>query len=138
MFGLSVFIGATFGYAESFFIMPLFYDVQNADSILPEIKIAFHPILMLCMIMIPAIMSFCFSAMTQMSVGVKDLSSTMMSVMVLAIGIVLAIVTLILAVSTVVNGNRKTIAMMRIFGYSQKIYKHAILFCGCSQGKSLS
>lgn len=64
--------------------------------------------------------SFCFSAMTQMSFGMKDLTSTMMSVMVLVIGLVLACTTLFLAITTVINGNTKTIAMMRTFGYSQK------------------
>lgn len=64
--------------------------------------------------------SFCFSAMTQMSFSMKDLSSEMMGAMMLIIGIVLAFTTLFLAVTTVIKGNTKTIAMMRVFGYSQK------------------
>lgn len=64
--------------------------------------------------------SFCFSSMTQMSFSMKDLSSEMMGVMMLLIGITLACVTLFLAITTVINGNTKTIAMMRIFGYSRK------------------
>lgn len=64
--------------------------------------------------------SFCFSAMTQMSFSMKDLSSEMMGVMMLIIGLVLAFTTLFLAITTVINGNTKTIAMMRVFGYSQK------------------
>ena len=64
--------------------------------------------------------SFCFSAMTQMSFSMKDLSSEMMGVMMLVIGLVLAFTTLFLAITTVINGNTKTIAMMRVFGYSQK------------------
>ncbi len=64
--------------------------------------------------------SFCFSAMTQMSASMKDLSSVMMGVMVLTIGIVLAFTTLFISIITVVKGNSKTIAMMRVFGYSQK------------------
>ena len=63
--------------------------------------------------------SFCFSAMTQMSFSMKDLSSEMMGVMMLVIGLVLAFTTLFLAITTVINGNTKTIAMMRVFGYSQ-------------------
>lgn len=71
--------------------------------------------------------SFCFSAMTQMSFSMKDLSSEMMGVMMLGIGLVLAFTTLLLAITTVVKGNTKTIAMMRVFGYSQKECCKAIL-----------
>lgn len=71
--------------------------------------------------------SFCFSAMTQMSFSMKDLSSEMMGIMMLLIGLVLAFTTLFLAVTTVINGNRKTIAMMRVFGYSQRECSRAIL-----------
>lgn len=71
--------------------------------------------------------SFCFSAMTQMSFSMKDLSSEMMGVMMLVIGLVLAFTTLFLAVTTVINGNTKTIAMMRVIGYSQKECCKAIL-----------
>ena len=48
----------------------------------------------------------------------KDLSSEMMGVMMLVIGLVLAFTTLFLAITTVINGNIKTIAMMRVFGLS--------------------
>lgn len=71
--------------------------------------------------------SFCFSAMTQMSAAMKDLSSVMMGVMILMIGLVLACTTLFLAVTTVIKGNTKTIAMMRVFGYSQKECCRALL-----------
>lgn len=71
--------------------------------------------------------SFCFSAMTQMSFSMKDLSSEMMGVMMLVIGLVLAFTTLFLAITIVINGNTKTIAMMRVFGYSQKECCRAIL-----------
>ncbi len=71
--------------------------------------------------------SFCFSAMTQMSFSMKDLSSEMMGVMMLVIGLVLAFTTLFLAITTVINGNTKTIAMMRVSGYSQKECCRAIL-----------
>lgn len=71
--------------------------------------------------------SFCFSAMTQMSFSMKDLSSEMMGAMVLIIGLVLAFSTLFLAITTVIKGNTKTIAMMRVFGYSQKECCRAIL-----------
>lgn len=71
--------------------------------------------------------SFCFSAMTQMSFSMKDLSSEMMGALMLIIGLTLAFTTLFLAVTTVVKGNTKTIAMMRVFGYSQKECCKAIL-----------
>ena len=71
--------------------------------------------------------SFCFSAMTQMSFSMKDLSSEMMGAMMLIIGLALAFTTLFLAITTVINGNKKAIAMMRILGYSQKECCKAIL-----------
>lgn len=64
--------------------------------------------------------SFCFSSMTQMSFSMNELASEMMGAMIMMIGIILACTTLFLAVTTVVRGNIKTIAMMRAFGYSQK------------------
>lgn len=65
--------------------------------------------------------------MTQMSAGMKDLSSEMMGAMMVLIGLVLAFTTLFLAITTVINGNKKTIAMMRVFGYSHKQCCMAIL-----------
>lgn len=73
--------------------------------------------------------SFCFSAMTQMSFSMDELASVMMGVMIMLIGLVLACTTLFLAITTVVGGNKKTIAMMRVFGYSQKECGRAILSC---------
>lgn len=64
--------------------------------------------------------SLCFSCMTQMSASMKDLSSFMMGAMIMLIGLVLSFTTLFLAITTVINGNTKTIAMMQVFGYSQK------------------
>lgn len=71
--------------------------------------------------------SFCFSAMTQMAASMKELASEMMGVMILLIGIILACTTLFLAITTVIKGNTKTIAMMRVFGYSQKECCKALL-----------
>lgn len=71
--------------------------------------------------------AFCFSAMTQMAFSMKDLSSAMMGVMMLIIGLVLSFTTLFLAVATVIHGNRKTVAVMKTFGYSQKECCHALL-----------
>lgn len=74
-----------------------------------------------------AFASFCFSAMTQMSASMDTLSSRMMALMTLIIGLVLAFTTLFLAITAVVRGNTKTIAMMRVFGYSQKECCRALL-----------
>ena len=65
--------------------------------------------------------------MAQMSFSMKDLSSEMIGAMMLIIGLVLAFTTLFLAITTVINGNTKTIAMMKVFGYSQKECCRAIL-----------
>lgn len=74
-----------------------------------------------------AFASFCYSAMMQMSASMKDLSSELMGAMMLGIGIVLAWVTLFLAITTVINANTKTIAMMRVFGYPLKECSQAVL-----------
>ena len=71
--------------------------------------------------------AFCFSSMTQMSFSMKVLSSEMMAVMMILIGLVLSFTTLFIAVTTVVHGNTKTIAMMRVFGYSRQECGRAIL-----------
>lgn len=71
--------------------------------------------------------SFCFSAMTQMSFSMKELSSEMMGAIIMIIGVILACTTLFLAITTVVNENTKTIAMMRVFGYYQKECCQALL-----------
>ncbi len=71
--------------------------------------------------------AFCFSAMTQMSFSMKELSSGMMGAMIMGIGLILAVTTLFLAVTTLVRGNAKTITMMRTFGYSQRECCNALL-----------
>lgn len=71
--------------------------------------------------------AFCFSAMMQMSFSMKDLSSEMMGAMILAIGLVLAFTTLFLSITAVTDGNTRTIAVMKAFGYSQRECRRAIL-----------
>lgn len=71
--------------------------------------------------------AFCFSAMTQMSASMKDLSSPMMGAIMLVIGIALAVTTFMLSVTAVIKGNTKTIAMMRVMGYCQADCRRAIL-----------
>lgn len=74
-----------------------------------------------------AFASFCFSSMIQMSFSMDELASVMFAVMIVLIGIILSCTTLFLAITTVVNANTKTIAMMRVFGYSMKDCGGAIL-----------
>ena len=71
--------------------------------------------------------AFCFSAMTQMSFSMKDLASEDMGVIILLIGLVLAFTTILLSLSAVVKANNKTMAMMRVFGYSDGECSGAIL-----------
>lgn len=74
-----------------------------------------------------AFASFCYSAMVQMSLGMGDLASEMMSAMILMIGIVLAFTTLFIAVTTVVRSNAGSVSIMKVFGYSAKECSSAIL-----------
>ncbi len=74
-----------------------------------------------------AFSAFCFSAMVQMSLSMNEIASETFAWMILLIGLMLAFMTLFLSLSSVVRGNTKTIAMMRIFGYGDSICSHAIL-----------
>ncbi len=190
IFGLSVFVGCALGYAAAFLYLPLFYELQNAEHLFPEIKVQFHLSLAFLLVVVPAISfavlaviyacfrlktpvldllkekheykaklsknetkdlpflkeltrstvmsrkslvffiafsAFCFSAMVQMSMSIKDLSSETMAIMILTIGLILAFVTLFLSLSSVVKGNTKTIAMMRVFGYKHSDCSKAVL-----------
>ena len=191
VFGLSTLFGAIIGYLGAHIIIPLFYNVQNKDNIIPEVTYNFHPLLILCLIVLPTLLfslvailyanhslkgstlylledkldvpkkekkykeknndnsylkelkkvtlgkktltffiifaAFCFSSMTQMSFSMKDLASSLMGIMVLIIGLLLACTTLLLATITVINGNKKNIAMMKVFGYSQKECSKSII-----------
>ncbi len=69
--------------------------------------------------------AFCFSAMTQMSMSMDELSSESFSFMIISIGLILAFMTLLMSLTSVVKSNTKTIAMMKVFGYSQRE-------CSCS------
>lgn len=74
-----------------------------------------------------AFSAFCFSAMAQMSLSMNELASETFAWMILLIGLILAFITLFLSLSSVVKGNTKTIAMMRVFGYEDNICSYAIL-----------
>lgn len=74
-----------------------------------------------------AFSSFCFSAMVQMSLSMNELASDTFAWMILMIGLILAFMTLLLSLTSVVKGNTKTIAMMRVFGYEDSVCSRAIL-----------
>ena len=71
--------------------------------------------------------AFCFSSMTQMSFSMKKLASEAFAFMMISIGLILAFVTLFLSLSTVVKANTKTMAMMKVLGYSHRTCGKAIL-----------
>lgn len=71
--------------------------------------------------------AFCFASMMQMSVSMKEISTVMFAAILVIMGAILSLTTLLLANTTVVNGNIKNIAMMKVFGYSLKECKHAVL-----------
>lgn len=73
-----------------------------------------------------AFASFCFSAMMQMSFSMDDLASELFAIMIFMIGIVLSFTTLFLGISTVISANGKTIAMLKVEGYSVKQCESAI------------
>ena len=64
--------------------------------------------------------------MVQMSYSMNTLASETFAVMVLAIGLILAFVTLLLSLSAVVKENAKTIAVMRAFGYEDSVTRRRI------------
>lgn len=74
-----------------------------------------------------AFSAFCFSAMVQMSFSMNSIASKTFAWMILSIGLILAFVTLFLSLSSVVKGNTKTIAMMRVFGYDDTTCSYYIL-----------
>ncbi len=74
-----------------------------------------------------AFSAFCFSAMTQMSMSMDDLSSETFSWMIISIGLILAITTLLMSLTSVIKANTKTIAMMKVFGYSESECARSIL-----------
>lgn len=191
VFGLSTLLGALIGYLGAHIMIPLFYSTQNEDNIIPEVIFNFHPLLLVCLVIIPTLFfsliailyanhslkrtaldllndnlyvlkkakkykgrdnnnsylkelkkitlkkktlgffiifaSFCFSSMTQMSFSMNDLASPLMGGMILIIGLLLACTTLLLAIITVINGNKKNIAMMKVFGYSQRDCSKSII-----------
>ena len=62
-----------------------------------------------------------------MGASMKELSTTEMGTMILLIGIVLAVTTLFMAITSILKGNIKNISIMKAFGYSMKEYSVAVL-----------
>lgn len=75
-----------------------------------------------------AFSAFCFSAMTQMSISMNQFASDEFAAIMVIIGLILAFVTLLLSLTSVIKANTKTIAMMKVFGYSQSDCSKAILY----------
>ena len=74
-----------------------------------------------------AFSAFCFSAMVQMAISMTEIASQTFSWMIGGIGLILAFTTIFMALSGVVRGNAKAIAMMHAFGYSDGECRRAIL-----------
>lgn len=60
---------------------------------------------------------FCFSAMVQMGASMQSLVDGTMGWMILAIGLVLAITSIFMALTSLIKKTSKSIAMMKTFGY---------------------
>lgn len=66
-----------------------------------------------------AFSGFCVAAMVQMAVSMNDLApDTVMGEIIFGIGVVLALTTLFMAVTSLTNANTKNISVMKAFGYS--------------------
>lgn len=63
---------------------------------------------------------FCFSAMVQMGLSMEGLTTNTMGAMILAIGVVLAFVSMLMAMTSLVKNNAKNIAVMKAMGFSNK------------------
>jgi putative ABC transport system permease protein len=71
--------------------------------------------------------AFCFSCMGQMAISMATLSTEMMAIMMLIIGLALGFLTLFIGLSTIYTQNFKTIAMLKVFGYSKQLCNKMIL-----------
>jgi len=61
---------------------------------------------------------FCFASMVQMGFSMEDLSAESMGTIILAIGVTLAVVSMLMAVTSLVRANEKSLSVMKAFGYS--------------------
>lgn len=72
---------------------------------------------------------FCFSAMMQMGWSMEELSSGAMGIIIVIIGVVLAVVLLFMALTSLMKSNVKNIAIMKAFGYGIKQCVASVLLC---------
>ena len=63
---------------------------------------------------------FCFSAMVQMGLSMEDLVEGAMGILILAIGVVLSVVSLFMAMTSLVKNNARNIALMKAMGFCKK------------------
>lgn len=63
---------------------------------------------------------FCFSAMVQMGLSMENLVSGTMAILILIIGLVLAFISMFMAMTSLVKENAKNVAVMKAMGYSVK------------------
>lgn len=71
--------------------------------------------------------AFSYSSTMQMSFSMKEYADIMMSVLMVAIGILFSCITLFLAVSSVVKFNCVNISLMNAFGYKYRSCSNAVL-----------
>ena len=63
--------------------------------------------------------SMCFSAMIQLSFGMKELTDETIQIMMMSIGTVLSVAILYLSLGVLLQENQETLAIMKVFGYSK-------------------
>ena len=73
-----------------------------------------------------ALAGFCFAAMMQMGWSMKTLSTVTMGIIMLVIGLVLAVTTFLLAMTSLTRGNAKTVSLMKAYGYNFWEYGNAV------------
>lgn len=71
--------------------------------------------------------AFSYSSTMQMSFSMKEYADIMMSILMVAIGVLFSCVTLFLAVSSVVKFNSVNVSLMNAFGYRYSICSNAVL-----------
>lgn len=91
--------------------------IKNKNSFLKEISIKTVSANKLLTFFV-TFSCFCFSAMVQMGASMESLVNGTMGWMILAIGLVLAITSAFMALTSLVKNTSQSIAMMKTFGYS--------------------
>ena len=71
--------------------------------------------------------AFSYSSTMQMSFSMKEYADIMMSILMVAIGVLFSCITLFLAVSSVVKFNAVNISLMHAFGYKYRSCSNAVL-----------